>query len=76
MPQKLIFYLLGLALLISGAPGYAHINATHHMGLVDGLLHLATDVTHVVLLLPAIGLAVFLMLRKRVRVINNKRNVN
>ena len=59
--NAIIFTLLPLLLFSTSVD--AHLNASHHMGLVDGILHLLTQSGHVVLLLPAIVLALVMLRR-------------
>lgn len=64
MRQKFVIFLMGLFSIVAMSPVYAHLNANHSMGLVDGLRHLFTEPSHIVLLLPAIIVALILIVRR------------
>lgn len=70
MKRLFVTCLSGFMLLITGAPVYAHISGNHDMSLMDGLVHLLSEVSHVALLLPAVAVLLVHVLHKRVKIKN------
>jgi hypothetical protein len=68
MKRLFVMSLSGFVLFTTIAPVYAHISGSHYMGLMDGLVHLASEVSHVTLLLPAVVVLLVLVLHKRVKI--------
>jgi len=67
MRRLFVMCLSGFVLFATITPVYAHISGSHYMGLMDGLVHLASEVSHVVLLLPALVVLLVLVLHKRAK---------
>ena len=67
MKRRFSIWLSGFALFTAVAPVYAHIGGNHDVSLMDGLVHLVSEISHVALLLPALVVLLLLVLHKRVK---------
>ena len=67
MKRLFSIWLSGFVLFTTVAPVYAHTSGNHYMGLMDGLVHLVSEVSHVALLLPALVVLLVLVLHKRAK---------